>query len=81
MQFQNTFYDKLKLSAQHEYLKDLRVYGANLTRDELAKKIKISAHSIRRYESPAGKVPPAWYEILLRFVAGDLLDKLQNSSA
>ncbi len=70
--FQHYHLDKLRLDDTHNYLKHLR-NELNLSRDELADKIGVSAHTIRRYESEwKNSKPPKWYEMLLRFMAGDV---------
>lgn len=69
----NEFLDKLRLSEPHIYLTDLRKIGAHLTRADLSNILGISHHSIRRYESQwENSNPPKWYELILRFLSGDL---------
>ena len=70
----NEFLDKLRLSESHIYLKSLRTYGAGFSdRAELSKILGISSETIRRYESNwKNSNPPQWYELLLRFLCGDL---------
>lgn len=65
--FENAYFDKLMLSARpYTALREL----IGLSREALAKKFDISAHSIRRYETT--NKPPLWYYFLLRLAAGDL---------
>lgn len=72
--FNNEFLDKLRLSEPHIYLKSLRTFGAGLNdRAELSKILGISPETIRRYESNwTNSNPPQWYELILRFLSGDL---------
>lgn len=69
----NEFFDKLKYSEYHNYLKSLRQFGTGLTRDQLANLTGLSVHTLRRYESQwkSTKIPQ-WYELLLRLISGDL---------
>lgn len=65
--FNNVTFDKIMLNANP--YKDLREL-IGLSRESLALKLGISAHSIRRYETT--NKPPLWYYLLLRVLAGDL---------
>jgi len=69
--FYNHFFDKLKFSERHDYLRDLRIFGTGLSRHDLAVHLSISKHSIRRYESSYYQAP-YWYEFVLRLMSGDL---------
>lgn len=71
--FNHEFLDWLALSENHVYLKDLRK-ELGLDRNALAKAIGISSSTIRKYESnwSGSGSPPAWYEMLLRLLCGDL---------
>lgn len=70
----NEFLDKLRLSEHHVYLKSLRTIGAGFkNRAELSTILGISPETIRRYESNwSNSKPPQWYELILRFLCGDL---------
>jgi len=70
--FQHYFFDKLRLDDYHIYLKSLR-RESKLNRNELSELIGVSSHTIRRYESEwQNSNPPEWYEMLLRFLCGDI---------
>ncbi|MBD3768322.1 MAG: hypothetical protein IE928_10335 [Gammaproteobacteria bacterium] len=70
--FCNEIFDKLRLSEKHIYLKSLREF-INISRDDLSKITGISTHTIRRYESEwENSHAPQWYEILMRFLCGDI---------
>ncbi len=71
--FRNEYLDKLALNTYPDYLKELRQY-AGLSREELADITGISASTIRRHESHWRhyRTPPKHYEMLLRFLCGDL---------
>lgn len=70
--FSNEYFDKLKLSEYSDYLKSLRAH-LNLDRADLSKLTGLSIHTIRRYESTwENSKPPKWYELLMRFMCGDL---------
>ncbi|MDG4812765.1 hypothetical protein P8629_07060 [Hydrogenovibrio sp. 3SP14C1] len=73
MTFQNEYLDKFKHNQYHTYLKELRLY-AGISRKELSNLSGISVYTIRRYESNwhSSTQPPEYYEMLLRFLCGDL---------
>lgn len=70
--FSNEFLDSFQTDPDN-YLKDLRRFGVGADREQIAQLIDFNPHTIRRFESKANKSKvPAWYPLLLRFLAGDL---------
>ncbi|WP_178862425.1 hypothetical protein [Thiomicrorhabdus cannonii] len=72
--FRNSFLDGLINQREtYQQAKDLRIFGTNLSEDQLAKLIDCHPGTIRRYESATNKAKiPQWYFMLLRFLSGDL---------
>ena len=71
--FTNHTLDK-RFETRGNYMKHLRSFietSSDRTRHNLAVHIGISEHTIRRYESESYQAP-YWYEMLLRFMSGDL---------
>jgi len=71
--FKNEYLDKLRHNPYHIYLKQLRLY-AGISRKDLFHLSGVSIYTIRRYESnwQTSTPPPEYYEMLLRFLCGDL---------
>lgn len=71
--FSNTYLDKF-LTDPDNYLSDLRTFGAGLSQEQIAQLLGLNKATIRRYESSTWNKCklPAWYPIILRFLAGDL---------
>lgn len=68
----NVYLDKLAHSETHLYLKSLRI-EAGMSLDQLGYVLGLSSGSIKRYESNwQQSKPPRWYELMLRFLSGDL---------
>jgi len=66
--FSNYYLDSLVSGSSKPHL--LLRQSANLSREDVAKVLGISAHTIRRYESE--DKAPRWYYIMLRMFNGDL---------
>lgn len=67
--FRNLFLDRLGLDDYPVYLRSLR-RELNISKIELAQTLGLKESTIERYEKTGAA--PVWYELILRFMCGDL---------